>query len=198
MLSITFLLFLVSDATGIPRVNTTVGKSTILPCLMNTTITDLRNLRFYWQDENNKVLYSFDQGTEVPKYVDRLYRGRITAFHQDMRRGNVSIKLENTTMEDNNKVFDVFGKVFGTMEYGETNQICQLTLHVDGKEEHLTFHYRINQIEENKPFSQLRKEKRCSVFSKTSFVFAKTKVKLHFLSHSSKRDPDYHLPFKPE
>nr|XP_033965814.1 CD276 antigen homolog [Pseudochaenichthys georgianus] len=135
IVSVAYFLLLVSDATGIPRVNTTVGKSTILPCLMNTTITDLRNLRFYWQDENNKVLYSFDQGTEVPKYVDRLYRGRITAFHQDMRRGNVSIKLENTTMEDNQKVFDVFAKVFGTMEYGETNQICQLTLHVDAPNE---------------------------------------------------------------
>ncbi|KAI9535039.1 hypothetical protein NQZ68_007127 [Dissostichus eleginoides] len=135
IVSVAYFLLLVSDATGIPRVNTTVGKSTILPCWMNTTITGLHNLRFYWQDENKKVLYSFNKGTEVPKYVDTLYRGRITAFHQDMIRGNISIKLENTTMEDNQKVFDVFATVFGTMKYGKTKAICQLTLHVDAPNE---------------------------------------------------------------
>ncbi|XP_010791172.1 CD276 antigen homolog, partial [Notothenia coriiceps] len=133
IVSVAYFLLLVSDATGILRVNTTVGKSTILPCLLNTNITDLHNLRFYWQDENKKVLYSFDKGTEVPEYVDRLYRGRITAFHQDMRIGHVSIKLENTTMEDNQKVFDVFAKVFESG--GTTNRICQLTLHVDAPNE---------------------------------------------------------------
>ncbi|KAK5890807.1 hypothetical protein CesoFtcFv8_014291 [Champsocephalus esox] len=72
IVSVAYFLLLVSDATGIPRVNTTFGKSTILPCLINTTITDLRNLRFYWQDENNKCLGLWNMAKPI-KSANLLY-----------------------------------------------------------------------------------------------------------------------------
>ncbi|KAK5861505.1 hypothetical protein PBY51_022896 [Eleginops maclovinus] len=57
ILSVINFLLLVSDATGITRVNTTVGKSTILPCLMNNTITNLifESRGTMSEGENNQI-----------------------------------------------------------------------------------------------------------------------------------------------
>ncbi|XP_044073806.1 CD276 antigen homolog [Siniperca chuatsi] len=132
---VAYFLLLVPDATVVLDVNTTVGESTVLPCiLMTTTPTDLKTLRFYWQDERNYVLYSFNEGKEMPEHVNKLYRGRITAFPQDMIRGNISVKVKNLTLEDNQNVFQVFAAIFdtgSTRRYSlEHRKICHITFHV--------------------------------------------------------------------
>ncbi|XP_045910471.1 CD276 antigen homolog [Micropterus dolomieu] len=132
---VAYFLLLVADATVVLDVNTTVGESTVLPCFLKTpTLTDLKNLRFYWQDEGKCVLYSFNEGKEMPEHVNELYRDRITAFQQDMIRGNISVKVKNITLKDNQKVFHVFAAVFdseGIRRYIlEHRKICQITLHV--------------------------------------------------------------------
>ncbi|KAA8588442.1 hypothetical protein FQN60_001636 [Etheostoma spectabile] len=135
IISVACFLLLVSDATEVLYVNTTVGESPVLPCiLMLPATTDLKLLRFYWQDDRAYVLYSFNKGKEMHEHVHELYRDRIAAFPQDITEGNISVKLENTTLEDNQRVFQAFGAVFDSrgrnrFEF-EFRQICQMTLHV--------------------------------------------------------------------
>lgn len=58
-----FLWHVVASAAVGLDVNTTVGEPAILPCtLMIETPTSLENLRFYWQDDRQYVLYSYDKG----------------------------------------------------------------------------------------------------------------------------------------
>ncbi|XP_059199292.1 CD276 antigen homolog [Centropristis striata] len=135
VVSVAYFLLLVSEATVVLDVNTTVGESMTFPCTLTIPATAaLKNLRFYWQDKENCVLYSFNEGREMPNHVHKLYRGRVTAFSQEMIRGNVSVKLNNITLQDNQKVFEAFASVFesgGTKRYTVPHgKICQVTLHV--------------------------------------------------------------------
>ncbi|XP_031145565.1 T-lymphocyte activation antigen CD80-like [Sander lucioperca] len=135
IISVACFLLLVSDATDVLHVNTTVGEFTVLPCiLMLPATTGLKQLRFYWQDDRAYVLYSFNEGKEMPEHVNELYRDRITAFPQDMTGGNISVKLQYPTLEDNHRVFHAFAAVFasrGIKRYiFEHREICQMTLHV--------------------------------------------------------------------
>ncbi|XP_037644759.1 T-lymphocyte activation antigen CD86-like [Sebastes umbrosus] len=132
---VAYFLLLVSDATVVLDVNTTVGESTVLPCNLAVPATiGLRNLRFSWQDERKYVLYSFNRGRERPEYVNGLYRGRVTAFPRDMIVGNISVTLQNITLEDNQKVFQAYAAVLDSGGTGgyilPLREICQITLHV--------------------------------------------------------------------
>ncbi|XP_034742087.1 CD276 antigen homolog [Etheostoma cragini] len=129
--SVACFLLLVCDATEVLYVNTTAGVSTVLPCIMMLpATTDSKHLRFYWQDDRTYVLYSFNKGKEMHEHVHELYRDRIAAFSQDLTEGNISVKLENPTVEDDQRVFQAFGAVFDSRFPFELRQICQMTLHV--------------------------------------------------------------------
>lgn len=126
-----------SDATVVLDVNTTVGESTVLPCVLRDIPPTGSNLRFYWQDKRKHVLYSFNEGKEIAAHVNEVYRGRITAFPQDMIRGNISVKVKNLTLEDSQNIFHVFGVVFDSVTriYSlEHTEVCKITLHVAGKD----------------------------------------------------------------
>lgn len=143
-LLLSFLSHLVADATRLRDVNTTAGESTVLPCtLMTATPTAVNNLRFYWQDKSNQVWYSFSEGKEIMEHVNGLWRDRITAFPQDMTTGNISVKFKDPTLEDNQRVFRVFASVLkngAPTRYSlEHEEICQITLHVAGKDMDFTF-----------------------------------------------------------
>ncbi|KAL7385309.1 hypothetical protein ABVT39_018976 [Epinephelus coioides] len=131
IVSVAYFLLLGSDATVVRNVNTTVSKSVVLPCILMTPApVGLNNLRFYWQDEGKYVLYSFNKGEEKPAHVKELYQARVTAFPQEMIRGNISVKLRNITLEDNQKVFQAFAPVSDSRRKPSVTPICQITLHV--------------------------------------------------------------------
>lgn len=109
---------------------------------MTPTPIGLNNLRFYWQDEGKYVLYSFNKGEEKPAHVKERYQARVTAFPQDMIRGNISVKLRNVTLKDNQKVFQAFAPVSDSRRKPIVTPICQITLHVAGKDGDFTFLYR--------------------------------------------------------
>ncbi|XP_070771389.1 ICOS ligand-like [Enoplosus armatus] len=132
---VAYCLLFVPGATAAVEVNATVGQSVVLPCALVTAApVDLKKLRFYWQDEGNYVLYSFNEGKERPEHVNELYRGRIAAFPEHMSGGNVSVKVKNVTLGDNQKLFQVFAAVFdsgGTRRYSLKHmEICQIAVHV--------------------------------------------------------------------
>ncbi|XP_076603319.1 ICOS ligand-like [Chaetodon auriga] len=133
---VTCFLLLVPSAAVVLDVNITIGQQwATLPCtLMTETPTRLEDLLFYWQDEGRNVLYSYYKGNVMSEHVNRLYRGRITAFPQGMTAGDISVKLKNPTLEDEGRVFQAVAAVYnsgGMRRYSfEPREICQITLHV--------------------------------------------------------------------
>lgn len=65
----------------------------------------------------------------MQKGVNRSYLNRITAFPEAMRAGNISVRLHNVTLLDNQRVFRAYASNDGRM-----SEICQITLHVAGKD----------------------------------------------------------------
>lgn len=119
-------------------VNTTISDSAVLECsIQDRAITDWRSLRFYWQDDRNVVLYSYNNGRKVAEHVNELYQHRVTDFPQDIVRGNITIVLKNLTLDDNGRTYSSFAAVLddsGPRRYHlEHTQICEMTLHVGGE-----------------------------------------------------------------
>ncbi|XP_070832421.1 CD276 antigen homolog [Chaetodon trifascialis] len=133
---VTGFLLLVPAAAVVLDVNATVGQPwVILPCtLMTETPTRLEDLLLYWQDDRQHVLYSYKKGNEMPEHVNRRYRDRITAFPLGMTAGNISVKLKNSALEDEGRVFQAFAALYnsrGARRYSsDLREICQITLHV--------------------------------------------------------------------
>lgn len=73
----------------------------------------------------------------MAEHVNDYYKHRVTAFPQDIIRGNISIIIKNLTLEDNERTFWAFVAVLdGSVmkEYHlEHTQICQVTLQIGGK-----------------------------------------------------------------
>lgn len=121
----------VSDAIVVLNVNTTAGESTVLPCTLMSTSIDLKDLRFHWQDDRNDVLYSFNKGKEMSEYVTELYRDRVTAFPEDMTRGNISVTVKNLTLEDGKRTIRAFASVLNSAgKWEHSLNICPITLNV--------------------------------------------------------------------
>ncbi|CAK6968405.1 CD276 antigen homolog [Scomber scombrus] len=116
------------DATRFGKVNTTAGESVVLPCTLTPHI-NLQHLRFYWQDERDVVLYSFNKGEEKPEHVKDLYRNRTTAFPQSMANGNISVQLKDPTLEDDQRVFKAYARDVNDRVY-PVKPICEVELHV--------------------------------------------------------------------
>ncbi|XP_030614718.1 T-lymphocyte activation antigen CD80-like [Archocentrus centrarchus] len=132
LLGLLFTLLFVSDSKLVHSVNTTIMDSALLLCRTSEKITDLRNLRFYWQDDRKKVLYSFNKGEEMPGHISDRYLKRVSAFPQDMITGNISVLLNNLTLEDNGRIFEAYTTVFTGSETTilQTTQVCQINLYV--------------------------------------------------------------------
>lgn len=116
------------------HVSGTVGESVVLPCDLNTsTAIDLGRLRFHWQGRvDQSVLYSFERGLETPEFQTATYHSRSTASLSDMRRGIISVRLNNLTLEDDQKSFSAY-VVHDVKRGNRPDEICQTTLHVAGK-----------------------------------------------------------------
>lgn len=52
-----------------------------------------------WQ-RNLEVVHSFFHGRDQPQYQSRRYANRTSLFHQEMKKGNASLRLDRTTLED--------------------------------------------------------------------------------------------------
>ncbi|KAK2853184.1 hypothetical protein Q7C36_008385 [Tachysurus vachellii] len=52
-----------------------------------------------WQ-RNLEVVHSFFYGRDQPQYQSQRYANRTSLFHQEMKKGNASLRLDRTTLED--------------------------------------------------------------------------------------------------
>lgn len=128
-----FFYILVSEAIFVYNVNSTIMDSALLGCSVPVK-TDLKNLRFYWQDERKAVLYSFNKGKTMFKHVKDPYLNRTAAFTQEMTKGNISVLVKNLTLGDNGRIFEAYAAVFNGLEtVMQTSKVCHVNLHVTGK-----------------------------------------------------------------
>ncbi|XP_031614461.2 CD276 antigen homolog [Oreochromis aureus] len=123
-------LLFVSEAIFVYNVNSTVMDSALLECSVPVK-TDLKNLRFYWQDERNYVLYSFNKGKTMFNHVNDPYLNRVSAFTQDMTKGNISVLVKNLTLGDNGRIFEAYAAVFnGSKTVMQNSKVCHVNLYV--------------------------------------------------------------------
>ncbi|XP_064816745.1 CD276 antigen-like [Oncorhynchus masou masou] len=108
-----FIVIPASPAACENEVTGIIGESVLLSCdLKSSTAIDTARLRFHWQDESERVLYSFNKGEEN-QHQDSLYTNRTKAFGSEISSGNISIKLSHVTLEDKQKVYRAFATLFG-------------------------------------------------------------------------------------
>lgn len=73
----------------------------VLPC----TIAPLGELTLsksmiYWQIGNKKVVHFFKDGQDSLKKQDEKFRGRTSLFLDQMKDGNLSLKISNVQLQD--------------------------------------------------------------------------------------------------
>ncbi|XP_046903519.1 CD276 antigen homolog isoform X2 [Hypomesus transpacificus] len=113
------------------QINVTVDHSILLPCQVkfSTRPINLKNLYVYWQDNNEKVLFHYDEGKVLSENQNNLYKNRITASENNLAFGNISIKMERLTIQDNSKTVCAYYKE----KIGEQNLVkcvCKSTIFV--------------------------------------------------------------------
>ncbi|XP_026000578.1 CD276 antigen homolog [Astatotilapia calliptera] len=130
-------LLFVSEAIFVYNVNSTIMDSALLGCSVPVK-TDLKNLRFYWQDERKAVLYSFNKGKTMFTHVKDPYLNRTAAFTQEMTKGNISVLVKNLTLGDNGRIFEAYAAVFnGSETVMQTSKVCHANLYVTVPYKHL-------------------------------------------------------------
>ncbi|XP_036965165.1 uncharacterized protein LOC119025579 [Acanthopagrus latus] len=79
-----------------------VGGSVLIPCSLPGN-----PLTFYWQeDQSSNQLCHWDNGKTLPA-CDK-YKGRFQVFNSEFSSGNISIRLDNISPEDDQKTFFAF------------------------------------------------------------------------------------------
>lgn len=85
-------------------INTTVGLSVLLPCMIPPPPPSLENTRIYWQTVDRDkplMLHCYDYGKEVHNFTDKKYKNRTALDFSELPSGNFSLELKNVTEEDN-------------------------------------------------------------------------------------------------
>lgn len=84
----------------------TVGGSVLIPCSQPVNSTSIR--WFYWEEYgSDKVLFHWDIRKKTVPIVDE-YRNRCQGFNTEFSSGNISIRLNNVSVGDDQKTFWAF------------------------------------------------------------------------------------------
>ncbi|XP_051249555.1 V-set domain-containing T-cell activation inhibitor 1-like [Dicentrarchus labrax] len=94
-----FIVALLSSlpAVGV-TVTVTVGDNAILPCYLEPPF-NVRTLTVEWKRDGQSI-HVWRQGKDYLDPQDENFRGRTSVFHEEMIRGNISLKLTNVTELD--------------------------------------------------------------------------------------------------
>ncbi|NXI20055.1 VTCN1 inhibitor, partial [Irena cyanogastra] len=79
-----------------------VGETVVLPC----TTTPPGELSFsksmlYWQIGTEKLVHFFQNGRDSLEDQDKKFQGRTSLFLDQMKYGNLSLKISNVQLQDN-------------------------------------------------------------------------------------------------
>ncbi len=85
--------------------NATVGGSVLISCVLPVSETKLSLRWFFWQEDNSEnISYHWDIDGKTRPVSDK-YKNRCSAFSPEFSSGNISIRLDNVTVEDDQKIF---------------------------------------------------------------------------------------------
>ncbi|NWI97626.1 VTCN1 inhibitor, partial [Pitta sordida] len=77
-----------------------VGQTVVLPC--NTTPPGelISTSKLYWQIGEETMVHFFKNGKDSLGTQDKRYRGRTSLFLDQMKHGNLSLKITNVQLQD--------------------------------------------------------------------------------------------------
>ncbi|KAM3591086.1 uncharacterized protein V6R79_022086 [Siganus canaliculatus] len=75
-----------------------VGDDVVLQCRLEP-ILDVTNMLVEWR-QNQTIVHVYRDRKDAPELQNERFRGRTSLFHQEMTRGNISLKLSRVTEED--------------------------------------------------------------------------------------------------
>ncbi|KAK3553944.1 hypothetical protein QTP70_015552 [Hemibagrus guttatus] len=76
------------------------GEAVLLSCTFPVSgLWDADSSVITWQ-RRLEVVHSFFHGRDQPQYQSQRYANRTSLFHQEMKKGNASLRLDRTTLED--------------------------------------------------------------------------------------------------
>ncbi|XP_067458978.1 CD276 antigen-like isoform X2 [Thunnus thynnus] len=92
--------------------NATVGGSILIPCSLPVNSTSIK--WFYWQEDgSDKLLFHWHISEKTVPVADE-YRNRCQVFNNDFSSGNISIRLNNVSVGDDQKTFSAFVGFYST------------------------------------------------------------------------------------
>ncbi|XP_044221748.1 butyrophilin subfamily 3 member A2-like isoform X2 [Thunnus albacares] len=86
--------------------NATVGGSILIPCSLPVNSTSIK--WFYWQEHGSEKLLFHWHISEKTQPVADEYRNRCQVFNTEFSSGNISIRLNNVSVGDDQKTFLAF------------------------------------------------------------------------------------------
>ncbi|KAG8000864.1 hypothetical protein GBF38_018135, partial [Nibea albiflora] len=108
----------------------TLGSSVLIPCSLPVPLLRLR--WFYWQeDQSSNILFHWDRKNQTLPVADK-YMNRCQAFISEYSSGNISIRLDNVSVEDDLKTFWTYVSVYDEKRklIKPSEQRCKSTLQV--------------------------------------------------------------------
>ena len=132
-LSLTNVFSFLAHITGLiseQLLRAAVGGSVLIPCSLPGYPLSLN--WFYWQEGDNPV-FRWENGKEM-KIEDNKYEGRFQVFTHEFSAGNISIRLENISLEDDQKTFFSYVKFYDEEKkvFKQSEERCRSRLQVSG------------------------------------------------------------------
>ncbi|XP_051260203.1 T-lymphocyte activation antigen CD80-like isoform X3 [Dicentrarchus labrax] len=118
-----------------PIISATVGGSVLIPCSLPVPPLILR--WFFWQDQFGNILFHWDLSGQTMPIADK-YKKRCQVFPTEFSSGNISIRLDNVTVGDDNKTFWAYVRLMDEKNVPKpSEQRCKFTVQVSAPHQHL-------------------------------------------------------------
>ncbi|NWH31673.1 VTCN1 inhibitor, partial [Chloropsis hardwickii] len=79
-----------------------VGETVVLPCTTTPPgELSLSKSMLYWQIGTKELVHFFQNGQDSLEGQDKKFRGRTSLFLDQMKHGNLSLKISNVQLQDN-------------------------------------------------------------------------------------------------
>ncbi|XP_066518299.1 uncharacterized protein [Hoplias malabaricus] len=85
-------------AVPVDPVDGQVGEDMVLPCSLQPS-TSAENILLSWLKKNMTV-HHYEHGADIPEEQDKIYRGRTALFKEELKNGNISLKLSAVQLSD--------------------------------------------------------------------------------------------------
>ena len=106
----------------------------MIPCPLPVNSTSIK--WFYWQEDGTeKLLFNWHKSDKPQKVADE-YKNRVQVFNTEFSSGNISIRLNNVSVEDDQSTFLAYVFLYDEQKhnYKWLGHQCKSSLRVSGME----------------------------------------------------------------